>query len=227
MILNRILFAIMALALSITAISPAWAKKSLPAVNDEGMELVKDSKLAIVYADPGADLSAYDRVWLLDATVSFKKNWKRNQNSSTMMKVRTSDMVKIQEDVATLFREVFTQELLDGGYELTEEAGADVLLVKPAIVDLDVVSPDIQRSSFNRSYSNRAGELTLNIELFDSLTNDKIAKATDRKRDYNNNYVEWRSSVNNAAFARRMMTSWAKALRSALDEARASTARSE
>jgi len=227
MILNRILFAIMALVLSVAASSPAWAKKSLPAVNDEGMELVKDSELAIVYADPDADLSAYDRVWLLDATVSFKKNWKRNQNSSTMMKVRTSDMVKIQEDVATLFREVFTQELLDGGYKLTEEAGADVLLVKPAIVDLDVVSPDIQRASFNRSYSNRAGELTLNIELFDSLTNDKIAKATDRKRDYNNNYVEWRSSVNNAAFARRMMTSWAKTLRLALDEARASTARSE
>ena len=136
-------------------------------------------------------------------------------------------MVKIQNDVTTLFREVFTKELLDGGYTLTEEAGTDVLLVKPAIVDLDVVAPDIQRSSFNRSYSDRSGELTLNIELFDSLTNDKIARATDRKRDYNQGYAEWRSSVNNAAFARRMMTSWARTLVSALDEARAATTRSE
>ncbi|MDH4019403.1 MAG: hypothetical protein OEU84_07370, partial [Xanthomonadales bacterium] len=103
-----------------------------------------------------------------------------------------------------------------------------VLLVRPAIVNLDVVAPDVgNSSSFSRSYSNRAGEMTLNIELFDSLTNDKIAKATDRKRDYDRGYAEWRTSVNNRAVARRMMTVWAKALRSALDEARASTARTE
>jgi hypothetical protein len=65
--------------------------------------------------------------------------------------------------------------------------------------------------------------MTLNLELFDSLTGDKIAKATDRKRDFRRGYVEWRTSVSNRADARRMMTSWAKALRSALDEARSAT----
>ena len=63
-------------------------------------------------------------------------------------------MERIQDDVATLFREVFTKELTEGGYQLVEEAGEDVLLVKPAIVDLDVVAPDLNSSaSFTRSYS--------------------------------------------------------------------------
>lgn len=220
---NKILLAILAVVFAFATSSPVWAKKSLPAINDEGMELVKDSKLATVYADPGADLSIYNRIWLQDATVAFKKNWQRDQNRSNRFKVRTEDMERIQEDVATLFREVFTKELLDGGYKMTEEIGDDVLLVKPAIVDLDVIAPDIQRAGRTLSYSESAGEMTLNLELFDSLTGDKIAKVTDRKRDFRRGYLEWRTSVSNRADARRMMTSWAKALRSALDEARSAT----
>ena len=132
-------------------------------------------------------------------------------------------MERIMADVATLFREVFTKELQDGGYELVEEQGANVLIVKPAIVDLNVYAPDIKSASRTNSYSESAGEMTLNLELYDSVTGDKIAKATDRKRDYDRVYMQWRTSVSNRADARRMMTPWAEALRSALDEAKSST----
>ncbi len=221
MVSRKISVVLVALLLATAVTAPAWAKKSLPAVNDEGMELVKDSKLATVYADPGADLSIYNQVWLEDATVAFKKNWQRDQNRGiSSLRVKTSDMERIQESVATTFREVFTKELIDGGYELTEEAGPDVLLVIPAIINLDVHAPDVQGASRVYSYSESAGEMTLKLELFDSITNDKIATATDRKRDYRAGYLEWRTRVSNKADARRMMTSWAKALRSALDEAR-------
>jgi len=37
---SRIFYVIMALVISLVAISPAWAKKSLSTINDEGMELV-------------------------------------------------------------------------------------------------------------------------------------------------------------------------------------------
>jgi len=66
--------------------------------------------------------------------------------------------------------------------------------------------------------------MTLNLELYDSITGDKIVKATDQKRDYDQGYMQWRTSVSNRADAKRMMTPWAKALRSALDEAKSSTA---
>jgi hypothetical protein len=203
--------------------APVWAKKDLPEVNDEGMVLVKDSDLATVYADPGADLGIYKRIWLEDATVAFKKNWQRDQNRGHSLKVRNSDMERITEDVATLFREVFTEQLTEGGYELAQEAGPDVLTAKPAIVDLDVTAPDIRSASVTRSYSESAGEMTLNLELFDSLTGDKIVKATDRARDWDRGYMEWRTRVSNRADAQRMMKSWAKAFVALLDEARAST----
>lgn len=227
MMLNRISLVILALVISVAAISPAWAKKDLPAVNDEGMQLVKDSELATVYADPGADLSIYNHIWLEDASVAFKKNWQRDQNRGVRFKVKTKDMERIQEDVATLFREVFTKELLDGGYELTTAEGEDVLIVKPSIVDLDVIAPDIKSAGREYAYSESAGEMTLNLELFDSVTGDKIVKATDRQRDFRRGYVEWRTSVSNRADARRMMTVWAKALRSTLDEAKSATLSSQ
>jgi len=220
--LYKISFAALALIFSMATSSPAWSKDD-PAVDSEGMELVKQTRMATVYADPGADLSIYNRIWLKQATVSFKKNWQRDQNRSYPLKVRNSDMLRIQDDVATLFMEVFTKELTEGGYQLVEEAGPDVLLVVPAIVNLDVVAPDIPTSVNTQAFSTKAGEMTLNLELYDSLTNDKIAKATDRKRDYDRGYAEWRNSVNNTAVARRMMTSWAVALTDALDEARDST----
>ena len=225
-IFKRTLAVVLMLVASMAAL-PVMAKKDLPTVNDEGMELVKDSELATVYADPGADLSIYSKIWLEDATVAFKKNWQRNQNRGQSLKVRNSDMERILEDVATLFREVFTEELQNGGYEMTEEIGEDVLIVKPAIVDLDVTSPDIRSASRTYTYSETAGEMTLNLELFDSLTGDKIVKATDRKRDYDRGYMEWRTRVSNRADAKRMMRSWAKALTSTLDEAKTSTSSSE
>ncbi len=220
---KRVFLTLFTMLLSIAALSPAWAKKDLPEVNDEGMVLVKNSELATVYADPGADLGIYKRIMLLDATVAFKKNWKRDQNRSDPLKVKDRDMVRIQEEVAELFREVFTKELVDAGYTMADEPGADVLLVKPAIVDLDITAPDIPSSTRTRSYSETAGEMTLNLELFDSLTDDKIVKATDRKRDDDFWRMEWRTSVSNRSDAKRMMTAWAKALVFTLDEARAST----
>ena len=64
--------------------------------------------------------------------------------------------------------------------------------------------------------------MTLKLELYDSLTNDMIVTAKDRKRDYQSGYLEWRTSVKNRATAQRMMRAWAKTFKESLDEARAS-----
>lgn len=227
---RKVSLIISSLLVAVLSASPVWARKSLPAVNDEGMELVKDTRYTTIYADPGADLGVYKQILLQDASVAFKRNWQRDQNRSTRSasnKVRDSDMERIKLDVATLFREVFTTELVDGGYELVEQAGEDVLIVQPAIVDLDVIAPDLRTAARTSTYSESAGEMTLELELYDSLTNDKIVTTKDRKRDYQRGYVEWRTSVSNRATARRMMSSWAKAFREQLDDARASVTSSD
>ena len=227
---RKTLLIIAGLFLIALASMPVWAKKDLPAINDDGMELIKDTKYSTIYADPGVDLSIYKQILLEDASVAFKKNWLRDQNRhrrSNINRVQESDVERIKQDVATLFREVFTTELVDGGYELVEQAGEDVLVVKPAIVDLDVIAPDLRTAARTNTFSESAGEMTLVLELYDSLTNDKIVTARDRKRDFQRGYVEWRTSVSNRATAKRMMSSWARAFREQLDDARSSVTTSD
>ena len=217
--------ALMILSLIILGLAPltsiAKEKKELPEYTVEGLQRVPNTKkMAVVYAEPGANLSQYERVYLVDPYVAFKKNWQRDQNRTYTNKVRTSDMDRIKIDVAKLFMEVFTEELEEGGYTLATERAEDVLIVKPAIIDLNVTAPDIRSAGNVDTFTRTAGSMTLYLELYDSETDDLLAKALDAKGDRGNGFANWSTSVSNRAAGRRMMKPWAKALREALDEAR-------
>jgi len=221
-LVNNSLILLSLLVVSLAA-SPAWAKKP-PAVNADGMELVKHDRVTTVYADPDVDLGIYTSIMLEDVSVAFRKNWKRDQNSISRgrpIKVKDSDMERIKATIAADFRQIFATLLQDGGYKLVETAGESVLLVRPAIVNLDVIAPDLPNPGRVTSYSKSAGEMTLNLELYDSHTNDKIVTVKDRKLDYGRGYADWRNKGSNRAEANRMMFSWAEGFTKALNEARA------
>jgi hypothetical protein len=47
-------------------------------------------------------------------------------------------MQRIKADVASFFKQILTQRLqFDNGYEIVDEVDYDVLLLRPAIIDLD------------------------------------------------------------------------------------------
>ena len=193
-----------------------------PDVTEEGLHRIEDSKLSVVYADPDANLSPYHRVNLLGAEVAFRKNWERDQRlgSGRTIRVTSKDVEKIKNDLAALMNEEFTRALEEGGYAITDEIGDDVLLVRPAIINLDVNAPDTMRSGRSRSYTQSAGEMTLFIELYDSVTGDLLAKALDRQKEPNSGYYTWSNSVTNRAAATKIVKGWAGILVGALDEAR-------
>jgi hypothetical protein len=195
------------------------AADDLPEVTEEGLHLIKDSKLGVVYAKPGVDLGVYNRIWLVDATVAFKKNWKRDQNRTQTFKVNARDMERIKAELAELFSEVFAAKLTEGGYELATEAGDDVLIVRPAIVNLDVSAPDVRTASRSYQLTESAGEMTLYVELYDSVTSDIIAKAMDRQKDRERGFMQWQSKVSNKAAAKKILNNWADTLVNALAEA--------
>jgi hypothetical protein len=196
------------------------ANDQLPEVTVDGLHHLSDTQLAIVYALPDADLSQYSKVYLVDAYVAFKKNWRRDQNTGGRMKVTASDMEKMKTELAELFREVFTETLVEGGYELVTERGEDVLIVKPAIINLDVTAPDATSTGMSRTYAESSGEMTLYVELYDSVTDALIAKALDRKYDRNTGYFQWQNRVTNRAAANRILKEWANVLKEGLDAAR-------
>ena len=198
----------------------AKSKKEIPEYTVEGLKLVPNTKnIALVWAEPGANLSQYDRVYLTEPLVAFKKNWKRDQNRGSL-KINNSDMERIKKSVSELFMEVFTEELEKGGYSLANERAEDVLIVKPAIIDLNVNAPDTRSAGRSATFTSTAGSMTLYLELYDSQTDDLLAKALDPKQDRNNGFIQWQTSVSNRAAGKRMMKPWAEALRKGLDEAR-------
>jgi len=210
---------IMVSLVSVSGISFA-KKQDLPEVTTDGLHRVEGTKLAIVYAEPDADLSQYQRINMADVYVAFKKNWEREQNRKFSNRVSSNQMESIKSDVAELFRAVFTETLEKGGYELVNEAAEDVLIVKPAIINLDVKAPDNRSATNVRTFSESAGEMTLYLELYDSVTGDLIAKALDPQADRDRGYMQWQNRVTNRAAARRIMQTWADIMKDGLDEVR-------
>jgi Protein of unknown function (DUF3313) len=198
----------------------AVAKEAVPEVTVEGLQLIKDSNLALVYAEPGINLGQYSKVYLDDAYIAFKKNWQRDQNRHHPQKIKAGDMARMKAELSSLFREVFSRTLEEGGYELVTERAENVLLLKPAIINLDVVAPDTMDANPGHSFSETTGEMTLYLELYDSLTDDLIAKALDRKIDRQTGYFQWQNHVTNRAAANRILQVWANVLKEGLDEAR-------
>jgi len=200
----------------------AVAKEEIPQTTPEGLVLMKDTKARLVYARTGATLDQYTKVALLDCYVAFKKNWERdyNRDASTLSgRVTTEDMEKIKKLVAEEFRKVFTDELQEkGGYPMVEVAGDDVLIVRPAILNLDVTAPDIGQSAGNRQFVTSAGEMTLYMELFDSSTGEIIARIVDPQAADRGGFATMANSVTNKAEADRILRKWAVALRSHLGD---------
>jgi len=200
---------------------PVAAENAVPEISMEGLELVEKDRRGEIYADPGIDWGTYDRIMLEEATVAFRKNWQRDQNRTQPFKIQTKDMERIKSELSDLFGEVFARELADGGYVMATETAENVLRITPHIVDLDVYAPDTRGSaSRTTTYAEQAGRMTLRLDIFDAVTGDLIARASDRQEAPRRGYMQWTTSATNRAEAQRMIQKWAREFRERLDEAR-------
>jgi hypothetical protein len=179
--------------LSTALVPPVAADNEPPDVTLLGLELVEKDRRGEIYADPDVDWSQYTEIKLDTATVSFRRNWQRDQNRYNAFKVKTKDMEKIKNHV---------------------------LHIKPAIVDLDVAAPDTMTAGRTTQFTESAGKMTLKLQMFDSVTGDLIATASDRREAPRRGYMQWTTSVSNSAEAQRMLRRWATGLRERLDKAR-------
>ncbi len=179
---------------------------------------VEDAKVGMAYIDPDADFSVFKRVALLEPGVAFRSNWQRDQNRSRTNNVSARDMERIKSDVSSLFQEVFTERLESAGYPVVDVGGEDVMVLRPAIIDLDITAPDTRSAGRSRSFTSTTGAATLYLEVFDSLSGDIIGRAADRQaaRSHGSS-LSWSNSVTNTAEARRMFGRWADRLVAFLD----------
>ena len=195
-------------------------QESASEISFDGLHLVENSKVAVAYINPDADFSVYTQVAILEPFVTFRPNWKRDQNRTRSRNITDSDMERIKTDVAVLFRKVFIEKLeADDGYEVVDALGEEVLLLRPAIINLDVTAPDKKQAGRNITLTASAGAATIYIELYDSVTGAILGRASDRRVSRNGAGVwTWSNTVSNSAGARRIFGRWASTLRDFLDK---------
>jgi hypothetical protein len=209
----------------VLALAPAMAVQAAdppPQSTADGLQLTKTTKTRLVYAKPGADLTPYKRVAILDCYVEFEKNWEKDYNSSRMGlegRVTDKDVDRMKAGLATEFKKVFTRELQDkGGYEVVDTAAPDVLVLRPALINVEVAAPDLMTAGIGATIVRSAGQMTLFLELWDSSTNTLLARIMDAKAD-DPTTGQIANRVTNTAAADRILESWAEELRKHLDAA--------
>jgi len=207
------------LVLGLTLVSSVAIAGDFPEVTVDGLRKIAESANSVVYSKDDVDLGVYSRVYLVDATVAFKKNWQREHNRSTSNRVRASDMDRIKAGLAELFREVFTETLTAAGYEMATESAEDVVIVRPAIINLDVKAPDTRSTGRSQTYVQSAGQMTLYVELYDSVTGDLLVKVIDTQADRERHNLQWQTKGSNRIAAKKMLGYWADRLSSALSDA--------
>ncbi len=212
------------LALSLPIV--ANAADELPQNSPEGLELQKDTKARVVYLKPGATVGQYQRVAILDCFVDFAKDWQKDFNRDQRVtggRVTTKDMERIKAGVAAEFKKIFTQELQDkGGYQVVDSPAPDVLVLRPAIINLAITAPDLKTPDMGRTIVQSAGQMTLYLELYDSVSNTLLARVVDPQAD-RRGFAQSANSATNKAAADRILRQWASALRLHLDAAQGKT----
>lgn len=198
--------------------APAADNPPLPAVTPDGLELREGKRGAVVYVRPGVDFSRYQRIAILECPVAFSKDWKRDQEFSGN-RVTQQELERIKSGLSAEFLKVFTEELqTKGGYEIVTTGGEDVLVLRPAIIDLDVTAPDNMTPGRGYTLTDSAGAMTLYLELYDSVTSQLLARAIDREADTGIGGFQWQTRVTNQAGADRVLRRWASSLRARFDE---------
>jgi len=218
---NLALVAGMCAALAVGAVSSALAKEAPPETTPEGLVLQKSTKSRIVYLKPGATFTQYNRVAILEPLVEFEKDWQKDYNNSRRGlegRVSDKDIERMKAGLAAEFKKVFTKELQDkGGYQVVTTAAPDVLVLRPALLNVEVNAPDMMTAGINATVVRSAGQMTLFLELWDSETNTLLARIMDAAAD-NDTFAKQANRVTNVQAADRILGDWANELRVRLDE---------
>ena len=206
--------------LAFVCLSAGLAAEAPPEVTKDGLHLYKNTKERVAYVRPGATFTQYKRVAILDPYVEFSQDWVKDYNRDQRdpsRRIRDSDLDRARKALQGDFKKIFTEELQQGGrYQVTDSGGPDVLVLRPALINIQVNAPDLMTAGRSTTYVESAGAMTLYLELWDSTSNTILARVVDGKVDPRA-YGQVSSSVTNRAAAYRMMRSWADELRNRLD----------
>lgn len=200
----------------------AAKKQEPPQTTTDGLNLVKKTKTRYVYLADGAEFDQYTKVMIVECAVAFKKNWQRDYNRNVAGldgRVSDKDVTRIKDGLSAEFKKEFTKIMTKNGHEVVTEPASDVLILRPAILNLVVNAPDVLSASMSRTFVADPGQMTLYLELYDSVSSTKLAlimDAVDVGRVAPS--MSYANRVTNVAAADRVLKDWAEELSGHLGE---------
>ena len=176
-----------------------------------------------VYRNLDADFTRYKRLMIEPLTVDFLEGWRKQHPNISDAEVR-----RIQAETTNNFREVFTANLVDEGpFELAEVREADVLVVVPRMVDLEIPAPEYEQEAGFRSSSSRSISLQMTGELRDGVNGDILLRVImiDGEYRFKAHQIPGPNRIANAIEIRGALGRWSRLVREAIDVAKASKPR--
>jgi hypothetical protein len=207
-----------------SASSPAAstaAVASSGAVSSDGLRLVKNSELGRVYVRPGATLKPYTKFAILNCFVSFAPNWREDMQTNFNMQITGEQVQQTEAAIAAEFKDVFVTQLEQGGFPMVTTAAPDVLVLRPALINVYITAPQNMADPDSATFSSTTGQLTLYLELYDSVTNQLLARVIDPESvSATDGTFMWQSRAGNITAGREAMTRWADILRQRMEAAK-------
>ena len=165
-----------------------------------------------VWMQEDLDLSSYNKIMLQGAGISYRPV----KSVSSVAAVNSNRQefpiaAKTRDDIRDTFSASFVKELgKQDRFEVVEEPGPGVLLVRGALLDvISRVPPEpIGRSNI---YLSSVGEATLVIELRDSESESPLVRAMERRSASRNSDMPiWSNPVTNMSEVRILADAWAR-----------------
>jgi len=204
-----------ALILAACATTPTIQEGPDAEITYDGLYRVDDSKLDAVWIKPSIDLSKYDKLLLEGVGIQYRAVDPQNRYK------RNADEFPLDEQQKDAIRKAVSEVLLEEikrseYFTIVDAPGKGVLKIELGLADVVSRVPP-QRGASSDFYIRNLGEAMLVMEYSDSMTNEVLARATDR-RAVEAATVSQSSPATNLSEVRSAVRVWGTQIRNALDE---------
>jgi hypothetical protein len=205
---KRLFWAVLVLlTCGLACVQSALPQDADKAADNDGLQRIEGPYQDFFWR-PGATLSQYKRVVILDPYIEFADGWLKAQNRGkrSFNKVDEKKAEAIKAALAEDVRTIFGETLREAGYETVNVAAPDVVVLRPAILNLDIGLDVYVENRFadNASVTN----MTLYLEFFDATSSTLIGRV-----------AEFRSEPGSTRpIVQRVLTRWAERLPDLLRE---------
>ena len=187
----------------------------------DGLVRAKGSSFKDVWVKPDAYVASYTALLIGDVDVAYKRKPKSHRYDATgsNFPLDESQLERLRKLLRTSLAERIEESET---WTLADGPGTHVLLLEPSLIDLVVKVPTNAAPSTS-VYTTSTAEVTLLLELHDSLTGEILARIADRREarqpGTGRSELYWSNPVSNQQAVKKVFNRWARILMARLDTA--------